>query len=345
MTPATATTLTEILPVLLPLIWAGILALAVFLYVLLGGYDLGLGVLFPLAPSHKDRDAMMGSVSPFWDGNETWLVLGGGGLLAAFPLAYSIMLPALYIPIILMLIGLILRGVAFEFRFKSERYRFLWDTAFAGGSLLAALMQGAIMGAFVHGCAVTDNQFSGGAFDWVTPFSAVTSVALLSGYVLLSAAWLIMKGDEALREWAYGVARCALIAVAVFIAIFSLWTPFLHPEIAARWFTPAHIVMLSPVPLATAASVGTLWLTLRKRQRYTPGLVAPAIVILCYTGLAVSLFPFIVPPGITIWQAAAAPGSLVFMLYGAIPILPIILGYTAYSYYVFWDATEDDAYH
>ncbi len=345
MIPATATTLTEILPVLLPLVWAGILALAVFLYVLLGGYDLGLGVLFPLAPSHKDRDAMMSSVSPFWDGNETWLVLGGGGLLAAFPLAYSIMLPALYIPIILMLIGLILRGVAFEFRFKSERYRFLWDAAFAGGSVLAALMQGAIMGAFVHGFAVTDNKFSGGPFDWITPFSIVTSVALLSGYVLLSAGWLIMKGDEALREWAYGVARCALIALAIFIAVFSLWTPFLHPEIAARWFTPAHMVMLSPVPLATASAIGALWLTLRNRQRYTPFLLATAIFILCYTGLAVSLFPFIVPPGITIWQAAAAPDSLLFMLYGAVPILPIILGYTAYSYYVFWDATEHDAYH
>ena len=219
---------------------------------------------------------MMGSVSPFWDGNETWLVLGGGGLLAAFPLAYAIMLPALYIPIILMLIGLILRGVAFEFRFKSERHRWMWDTAFAGGSVVAALMQGAIMGAFVHGFAVTDNKFSGGAFDWVTPFSMVTAVALLSGYVLLSAGWLIMKGDEALREWAYGVARYALIALAIFIAIFSLWTPLLHPEIAARWFTPAHIVMLSPVPLATAASVGLLWMSLDKRQRYTPFLLATA---------------------------------------------------------------------
>ena len=342
---ASSAQMTEFLPVILPLVWAAILALAVFLYVLLGGYDLGLGVLFPLAPSHKDRDAMMSSVAPFWDGNETWLVMGGGGLLAAFPLAYSVMLPALYIPLILMLIGLILRGVAFEFRFKSERYRFLWDAAFAGGSALAALMQGAILGAFVHGFAVTDNKFSGGAFDWVTPFSTVTSVALLSGYVLLSACWLIMKGDEALREWAYRVARCALIALAIFIAIFSLWTPFLHPEIAARWFTPAHMVMLSPVPLATASAIGALWLTLRSRQRYAPFLLAIAIFILCYTGLAVSLFPFIVPPGITIWQAAAAPDSLLFMLYGAVPILPIILGYTAYSYYVFWDATEHDAYH
>src|SRR6266540_2625900 len=211
----------QVLPIILPLVWAAILALAVFLYVLLGGYDLGLGVLFPLAPSDKDRDAMMSSVAPFWDGNETWLVLGGGGLLAAFPLAYAVMLPALYIPIILMLIGLILRGVAFEFRFKSERYRFLWDTAFTGGSILAALMQGAVMGAFVQGFAVTDNKFSGGAFDWLTPFSA-------------------------------------LIALAAFILIFSLWTPFLHPEIAARWFKPAHMVMLSPVPLATAASVMAL---------------------------------------------------------------------------------------
>jgi cytochrome d ubiquinol oxidase subunit II len=255
------------------------------------------------------------------------------------------MLPALYLPIILMLIGLILRGVAFEFRFKSQRYRWLWDTAFAGGSILAALMQGAVMGAFVQGFAVTDNKFSGGAFDWLTPFSAVTAIALVSGYVMLSAGWLIMKGDEALKEWAYGVARYALIALAAFILIFSLWTPFLHPEIAARWFKPAHMVMLSPVPLATAASVMALWIALKKRHRYWPFVLAAVLFILCYTGLAVSLFPFIIPPNITIWQAAAAPESQLFMLYGAIPILPIILGYTAYSYYVFWEATEDDAYH
>ncbi len=337
--------MTEFLPVILPLVWAAILAIAVFLYVLLGGYDLGLGVLFPLAPSHKDRDAMMGSVAPFWDGNETWLVLGGGGLLAAFPLAYSIMLPALYIPVILMLIGLILRGVAFEFRFKSERHRWTWDMAFTLGSTLAALTQGAIMGAFIQGFAVTGNKFSGGAFDWFTPFSVMTAVALLSGYVLLSAGWLIMKGDQALREWAYSIAFSALVAVATFIVIFSLWTPFLHPEIAARWFSPGNMVMLSPVPLATAAAVVALWRSLQARQRYLPFLLGVALFILCYTGLAVSLFPFIVPPGITIWQAAAAPESQLFMLYGAIPLLPIILGYTAYSYYVLWGPPEHDAYH
>jgi cytochrome d ubiquinol oxidase subunit II len=341
----TASQMTEFLPVILPLVWAAILALAVFLYVLLGGYDLGLGVLFPLAPSHKDRDAMMGSVAPFWDGNETWLVLGGGGLLAAFPLAYAVMLPALYIPIILMLIGLILRGVAFEFRFKSARYRWAWDIAFSLGSVLAALMQGAIMGAFIHGFAVTNHKFSGGAFDWLTPFSVLTAAALLSGYVLLSTGWLIMKADEALRQWAYGIAYIALAVVAAFIVIFSLWTPFLHPEIAARWFKPGNMVMLSPVPIATAAAVVGCWMALNRRWRYMPFLLGVALFLLCYTGLAVSLFPFIIPPDITIWQAAAAPESQLFMLYGAITLLPIILGYTAYSYYVFWDTTEHDAYH
>ena len=335
----------DVLPIILPLVWGAILALAVFLYVLLGGYDLGLGVLFPLAPTHQDRDAMMNSVAPFWDGNETWLVLGGGGLLAAFPLAYAVMMPALYIPIIVMLIGLILRGVAFEFRFKSSAYRWTWDLAFAGGSIAAALMQGLIIGAFVQGFTVQNNQYAGGAFDWLTPFAMVTALAVVAGYVLLSAGWLIMKGDEALRDWAYIVARYALIAVAAFILIFSLWTPLIHPQIAQRWFTPANMVMLSPVPLATAGTIYALWLSLKKRWRYWPFLLGCVTFLHCYTGLAVSLFPYIIPPSITLWQAAAAPESQLFMLYGAIPILPIILGYTAYSYYVFWNVTEHDAYH
>ena len=329
----------------LPLIWAGIIGTAVAMYVILDGFDLGLGILFPFTSEEERRDVMMNSVAPFWDGNETWLVLGGGGLLAAFPLAYSVMLPALYLPIILMLIGLILRGVAFEFRFKSDRYRWTWDLAFAAGSILAALMQGLIIGAFVQGFHVVDNKYAGGAFDWLTPFALVTALAVVAGYVLLSAGWLIMKGDEALRDWAYIIARYALIAVAAFILIFSLWTPLLHPQIAARWFTPANMVMLSPVPLATAGTIYALWLSLEKRMRYAPFLLAAVIFLLCYTGLAVSLFPYIIPPSITLWQAAAAPESQLFMLYGAIPILPIILGYTAYSYYVFWNVTEHDAYH
>jgi cytochrome d ubiquinol oxidase subunit II len=216
---------------------------------------------------------------------------------------------------------------------------------FAGGSILAALMQGGALGAFVQGFNVADNKFVGGPFDWLTPFSVVTTIAVLSGYVLLSACWLIMKADEALREWAYGVARYALVAVAFFIVVFSLWTPLAHPEIAARWFTPSNIVMLSPVPIITALAVTDLWISLNRRMRYTPFLLGMLIFILCYTGLAVSLFPFIIPPSITIWQAAASPESQLFMLYGAIPLLPIILGYTAYSYYALWSATEHDVYH
>ncbi len=342
---ATASQMTEFLPVILPLVWGAILAFAVFLYVLLGGYDLGLGVLFLIAPGDEDRDMMMGSVAPFWDGNETWLVLGGGGLLAAFPLAYAVILPAVYVPIILMLIGLILRGVAFEFRFKSSRYRWAWDLAFSLGSIIAALMQGAILGAFVQGFTVVDNQFQGGAFDWLTPFSAVTAIALTSGYVLLSCGWMIMKGDEVLRGWAYDVAPFALIAVAFFIALFSAWTPLLNPEIAARWFSPPNLVMLSPVPIFTAAAIGALWLSLKRRQRYAPFLLAMAIFLLGYTGLAVSLFPYIIPPSITLWDAAAAPKSQLFMLYGTVPLLPIILGYTAYSYYALWRAAGHEGYH
>jgi cytochrome d ubiquinol oxidase subunit II len=340
-----AAQMTEFLPVILPLVWGAILAFAVFLYVLLGGYDLGLGVLFPLTPDEEDRDAMMGSVAPFWDGNETWLVLGGGGLFAAFPLAYSIMLPALYMPIILMLIGLILRGVAFEFRFKSDRYRWTWDLAFALGSITAALMQGAILGAFVQGFDVAGTQFRGGSFDWLTPFSAVTAIAVTSGYVLLSCGWMIMKGDEALREWAYEVARYALVAVAFFIAIFSLWTPLLNPDIAARWFSPPNMLMLSPVPIFTAAAIGALWLSLKRRLRYAPFLLAISIFLLGYTGLAVSLFPYIIPPSITLWDAASAPKSQLFLLYGTVPLLPIIVGYTAYSYYALWRATGTEGYH
>ena len=279
-----------------------------FLYVLLGGYDLGLGVLFPLAPTHQDRDAMMNSVAPFWDGNETWLVLGGGGLLAAFPLAYSVMLPALYLPIILMLIGLILRGVAFEFRFKSGRYRWTLGPRLQRGSIFAALMQGLIIGAFVQGFNVVDNRLCRRCLRLAHAFRAGDGARRGCRLCVAVGGWLIMKGDEALRDWAYAVASYALIAVAAFILIFSIWTPLLHPEIARRWFTPANMVMLSPVPLATVATIYALWRSLKRRMRYAPFLLAASIFLLCYTGLAVSLFPYIVPPIITLWQAAAAPG-------------------------------------
>jgi cytochrome d ubiquinol oxidase subunit II len=337
----------QYLPIILPLVWAAILAFSVFLYVMLDGFDLGLGALFLIAPSDADRDAMMHSVAPFWDGNETWLVLGGVGLLAAFPLAYSVLLPALYLPITLMLMGLILRGVAFEFRFKEDRRRWIWDWAFAGGSLLAALMQGLILGAFIQGFQVVDRKFVGGSFDWLTPFAILTALALVSGYILLAAGWLLMKGADELRAWAAGVGRVALIATGIFAALVSLWTPLLHQDVADRWFSPANMVMLSPVPLLTAAAAYFLWRSLNEGGRYMPFVLSAALFVLGYTGLAVSLFPFIIPPDVTIWDASSSVDAQLFLLYGTIPILPIIVGYSAYSYYALWNHSEGDAsaYH
>jgi cytochrome d ubiquinol oxidase subunit II len=334
------------LPIILPVAWAAILAFSVFLYVMLDGFDLGLGALFPFAPSDEARDRMMQSVAPVWDGNETWLVMGGIALLSAFPMAYAIVLPALYLPVILMLIGLILRGVAFEFRFRANRSRFLWDAAFCGGSVCAAVMQGISLGAFIQGFAVAGRAYAGGPFDWLTPFCLFTGLALLAGYVLLAAGWLIIKAEGTLQDWAYAVAGKALVAVAGAILIVSLWTPLQHPAIAARWFAPANLIMFSPVPVITALCVIALWRSLKARAQYLPFLLALALFVLSYTGLAVSLFPYIVPPAITIWDAAAAPDSQLFLLYGVVPLLPIILAYTAYNYWVFRGKTsEHGGYH
>jgi len=338
--------MTEHLPIILPLAWAAIIAFGIFLYVLLDGFDLGLGILFLAAPSHRDRDTMMNSVAPVWDGNETWLVLGGAGLLAAFPLAYAVILPALYLPLMLMLIGLILRGVAFEFRFKAETSRRLWDLAFAGGSILAAFMQGLALGAFVQGFVVEGRAFAGGAFDWLTPFSVLTGFALLAGYMLLACGWLIMKTEGELQAWAYGRAERTLVAVVGCIVAVSLWTPLQNAEVAARWFGWPNIIMVSPVPLITAATAVGLWRAIAARSTYLPFLLTVALFVLGYTGIAVSFFPYIIPPDITIWQAAAAPDSQLFLLYGLIPVLPLILAYTAYGYYVFRGKVRDgEGYH
>ena len=345
MTGAAASQMTEFLPVILPLVWAAILALAVFLYVLLGGYDLGLGALFPLAPSHKDRDAMMNSVAPFWDGNETWLVLGGGGLLAAFPLAYAVMLPALYIPIILMLIGLILRGVAFEFRFKSQRYRWTWDLAFTAGLHSRRADAGRHHGRF-HPRLRGDRQ-------QILRRGLRLADAVL-GHDRARAAFglRVAVGRVAHHEGRRGLARMGLRHRLQRAGRGG----DLHRHLQRLDAVPAsgdrralvHAGQhgdAEPGAAGHGGMVVLLWRALKQRQRYVPFLLGVGIFILCYTGFAVSLFPFIIPPDITIWQAAAAPDSQLFMLYGAIPLLPIILGYTAYSYYVFWEASEHDAYH
>lgn len=321
----------------LPLIWGLLIASAIFLYVLLDGFDLGIGILFPFAPSDKCRDRMMNSIAPFWDGNETWLVLGGGGLFAAFPLAYSILMPAFYIPIIVMLLGLIMRGVAFEFRFKAgKRSRRLWDYAFHFGSTGAAFCQGLILGGFVQGVAVTGRNFTGGPFDWATGFSVMTGIAVVFGYALLGSTWLVMKTEDVTQNWSRKVASYVLGLVGIFMALVSLAVPFVNERIKDFWFSTPNIYYLAIIPVVTAVLFIMVWRDLYKGKRESrPFLSSIGIFTMGYLGLGLSLFPWLIPYHYTIWDAAASGPGLSFMLVGVIPALPLILAYTGYCYYIF----------
>ncbi len=319
----------------LALIWAGILAFAVLAYVVLDGFDLGVGILFPFMPEEKQRDEMMNSVAPVWDGNETWLVLGGGGLFAVFPLAYAIIMPALYAPVIALLLALVFRGVAFEFRWKTRRGKFLWDGAFAAGSTLAAFAQGIALGALVQGIPVDGREYAGGWWDWLTPFSVVTGVALVFGYALLGATWLIYKTQGRTQQQAYRYAAIAGGATLAAIALVSLWTPFLSDVFRERWFSWPRILFVAPVPALVACAAYVLFNGLRKRQELSPFLASLGLFVLCFTGLMISFFPYLVPTSVTLWEAAAPPSSLGFLLAGAAFLIPVILVYTAYSYWVF----------
>lgn len=326
----------------LPLIWGGLIATAILLYVLLDGFDLGIGILFPFAPSDQCRDRMMNSIAPFWDGNETWLVLGGGGLFAAFPLAYSILLPAFYMPIIMMLLSLIMRGVAFEFRYKaSEKWKFLWSYIFHFGSLGAAFCQGMILGGFVQGITVEGRNFSGGPFDWASGFALMTGIAVIFGYALLGSTWIIMKTEDITQVWARKVANYVLLFVGIFMGLVSIVIPFIDERIKDFWFSIPNIYYLSIIPFITFCLFVMLWYDLYKAKReYRPFFTTIAIFIMGYLGLALSIYPWIIPFKYTIWDAATAGPGLSLMLVGVIPALPIILIYTFYNYYVFRGKTD-----
>jgi len=331
----------------LPLIWGGLIATAIFLYILLDGFDLGVGILFPFAPSDKCRDRMMNSIAPFWDGNETWLVLGGGGLFATFPLAYSILMPAFYIPIITMLLGLIMRGVAFEFRFKSDlKHRYLWDYAFHFGSLTAAFCQGMILGGFVQGVSVNGRHFAGAPFDWASGFSVMTGIAVVFGYALLGSTWLIMKTEDITQSWARKVANYVLIFVAIFMALVSLAMPLFNVHVNDFWFNPDNFYYLLPIPLFTVVIFIGLWRSLKElRQEYHPFLLSIGVFSMGYLGLGLSIYPWIVPFHYTIHDAAASSASLSLMLLGVIPLLPLILTYTGYCYYIFRGKTSHEHHY
>ena len=337
----------------LPFVWAGLLAVAVFLYVILDGADLGLGILFPFAITDEDRDVMMNSIAPVWDGNETWLVLGGGGLFAAFPKAYAALMPAVYMPIGFMLTALIFRGVAFEFRFKaSGAGRRIWDQAFHWGSIVATFAQGLILGTIVQGIDLENGRFAGDMFEWLTPFSFVVGCALIWGYALLGSTWLVIKTEGNLLDWSRRVGLVSAAVVIAMIAIISFWVPALDAAAADRWgirypdIDWARLAPLTPIPILVAISFWQLIVSLKRGDTYLPHMWSTALFLLGFIGLLVGIFPYLVPYSLTFYEAAAAPKSQGLLLVGAVIMLPIILGYTAYVFWIFRGKVQPDAgYH
>ena len=329
----------------LTVIWAGLIAFAVAFYVIADGFDLGIGILFPGFRVGGERDAAMNSIAPVWDGNETWLVLGGGGLMAAFPLAYAIVLPALYAPVIAMLLGLIFRGVAFEFRWRDPAHRKVWDFGFCAGSVIATFAQGITLGALLQGIEIEGRAYAGGWWDWLTPFSLLTGASLVVGYALLGACWLIAKTEGRTRDDARRFARIALTALIVALGAVSLATPFLEGQYYQRWFVSPGLFVAVPMPLLVALVAILLWRSLKRDSDAHPFFYALALFGLSFIGLAVSIWPDVIPGRVTIWDAAAPHSSQLFMLIGAGIMLPIILTYTGWAYWVFRGKVGADGYH
>jgi cytochrome d ubiquinol oxidase subunit II len=329
----------------LPVVLAAILGLAVVLYVVLDGFDLGIGILFPFYPSEAERDQVMNSVAPFWDGNETWLVLGGVTLWAAFPKAFSVILPAMYLPVLVLLLALIFRGVAFEFRWVAKPSHRAWDLAFAGGSILGAFAQGLILGGIVQEIEVRDGQFAGRPLDWLTPFSVMCGLAVTSGYALLGATWLMLKTTGQVEQRARALGPWLLATLLAFIAVVSIWTPLQFPRIFERWFSLPNVLFLLQVPVATAIFAALCWRGMR-RGTLLPFVSAIAIFLLAFVGLVASNIPWLVPTAMTVWDAAAHSKSQLFFLVGASILLPLILGYTVLVFWLFRGRLgPDQGYH
>lgn len=329
----------------LTVVWAAIIAFAVAAYVVMDGFDLGIGILFPRFRVGEQRDAAMNSIAPVWDGNETWLVLGGGGLLAAFPLAYAIVLPALYAPLIAMLLGLVFRGVAFEFRWRDPAHRGFWDLAFCGGSLVATLAQGITLGALLQGITVEGRAYAGGWWEWLSPFSLLTGVSLVIGYALLGACWLIWKTEGQLQDDARRFARMLLPALLIAIGAVSAYTPFLEGQYYLRWFDWPGLIATVPMPLLVAAVGVLLWRSFKGKRDWLPFALTLTLFALSMAGLAISIWPDAIPGRVTIWEAAAPHRSQAFMLVGAAVIVPVILAYTAWAYWVFRGKVDEAGYH
>ena len=326
-------------------IWAFIIAFGVFAYVVMDGFDLGIGILFPSFAVGEERDQAMNSIAPVWDGNETWLVLGGGGLLAAFPLAYAIILPATYPLVIAMLLGLVFRGVAFEFRWRDPGHRPFWDMAFSAGSLVAAMAQGMILGAILQGIAVENRAYAGSWWDWLTPYTLLPGLGVVAGYALLGSTWLVWKTQGRAQDHAYKLAFRAMFATLALLVAVSLYTPLLEEQYWQRWFVMPNVLFAAQVPLLTAIIAGFLWRGLAKRRQLIPFLLALGLFLLGMAGLGVSMWPYVVPDQVTIWEAAAPYRSQLFMLVGVALTLPLIVGYTGWAYWVFRGKVGSEGYH
>lgn len=331
---------------MLPVVWFGIISFGIFMYVLMDGFVLGIGILAPFAEDEQQLDQMMNTAAPIWDGNETWLVLGGAGLLAAFPKAYAIILSGLYLPVLLMLIALVLRGVSFEFRFKAATSKHLWGICFAAGSIAAAFAQGLMLGAIVEGMPLQGGKYLGGPFSWFSPFSMLTGAALVFGYALLGSTWLVMKTDAGLQNTAFALTRPLVAVVVAFMALVSTWLPFLSSQIMSRWFDSGNFIWLSPVPLLALVNALWLWRAAMRRAERAPFILALTFFALGFIGLLIGIWPNLLPPDLSIWDAAAPPSSQGFVLVGALIMLPAVLGYTWWSYSVFrGKVTAGSGYH
>jgi cytochrome d ubiquinol oxidase subunit II len=327
-------------------IWTLILGVGVFFYVLLDGFDLGVGILFGLAPDTSSRNLIMNSIAPIWDGNETWLILGSVGLMAAFPLAFAIIIPAVYFPIAIMLLALVFRGVAFEFRYRDAEHKSFWDHGFSWGSVIATFAQGIVLGAFIQGFKVDGRHFVGSSFDCFTPFSLLTGLALVLGYALLGAGWLVLKTDGDIQSRARRHGRIALVGVLAAVASVSIWTPLADPDIAHRWFSWPNLIFLAPVPVVTAVIALFVWRSLNRQSEAGPFIGAIGLFLMSYLGIAISLWPMIVPHHYTLREAASSQSTQAFLLVGTLFLLPIILLYTAWSYWVFRGKVRADiGYH
>ena len=329
---------------MLPFIFALILAFIIIMYVILDGFDLGVGILFPFTANEDERDKMMNSIAPIWDGNETWLVFGGAMLYGAFPQVYGLLLPILYMPLMLMLISLIFRGVSFEFRFKADKSKAFWNWAFAISSISAAFFQGVILGCFVQGFPINETAMTINATDWLTPFTLLTGIALTSGYGLLGASWMIMKSEGRLQRKMTHYAKGLLVLVSIFIFFVSIWTPLHSNEIFERWYSYPNFLYLSPLPLIALIAIYLTWKNLSMKSEVQPFIYSIVIFLCSYAGIGISVYPYLIPYQVTIWEAAAPDTTLRFILIGVVIMLPILLGYTAYAYYLFRGKSNDN-YH